>query len=121
MSIFSTIFGKDDSKKKEPSLIDQIFSSTSLLEQKSEMLNDSWAEQKGRIKEISAEMRLFTDSNEIAAAKFEQDILGKLTAVSTACDGAISGKQNAKITLDRQLNELVTSVHSRTSIEKRKA
>lgn len=54
--------------------------------------------------------------NDIAAAKFEQDIFCKITAVSSLCDGVIAGNDSAD--LKKQLSSLEFLLKQRASMSK---
>lgn len=86
-----------------------------LLVQKTEYLNDSYSKEIDCIKKISEEVKCLTPQDDIASAKFEQDILGKITAVSSACDAVIAGKKEGGI--DKALSSLQTSVTSRIGMQ----
>ena len=100
--LVSGLFKTDlsDAQKNQstiPTLLEQIITSMDLLAQKASSLNDSWAEEKEKIIETSQEVRHLQKSDGITAAKFEQDILGKITALSSACDSAIAGNKDAEV------------------------
>ena len=87
-----------------------------LLAQKSSSLNDSWSEEKGKIVSAAEEVRHLQRSDGITAAKFEQDILGKITALSSACDSAIAGNKDSEV--KKQLTSLLLSLSQRKSVDK---
>lgn len=114
-NIFS---GRTEEKKSDrPTLIDQIIQSMDLLLQKTDSLNDTYAEEKSALNKIFGEVKSFSPVQDIASAKYEQDILGKITATSTECDAVISGKQGAN--LKKPIAALQISVTSRLSIQER--
>ena len=82
---------KESAKSTSPSLVDQIRTQMELLVEKSGNFNDLYSVEKRQIIQLSGEASLMEESNEILAAKLEQDILGRITAVSSACDLALSG------------------------------
>ena len=84
-------FFKKDEKSSGPSLVEQINSQMKLLVEKSGILNDQFESEKNEIASIALEAADLGESKEILAAKLEQDILGRITAVSSACDLALSG------------------------------
>ncbi len=81
------------------------------LVQKAATLNDSWQEQKTALVQIQQITDTFVLSNEIASAKMEQDILGKITAVSSSCDRVIAG--NKDVDFAAQVQALQTVVNQR--------
>ena len=97
-----------------PTLLEQIITSMDLLAQKASSLNDSWAEEKEKIIETSQEVRHLQKSDGITAAKFEQDILGKITALSSACDSAIAGNKDAEV--KKMLASLLLSIGQRKAV-----
>ncbi len=111
--IISTLFNKkeDDEGQKQISLIEQIRLSMNNLVQKTDSLNDSWQEEKASIKAIYEATLTMKPCQEILGSKFEQDILGYITAVSSACDGVIAGKQD--VDFKGKLHSLQTSVNQR--------
>ena len=111
--LVSGLFKTDlsDAEKNQstiPTLLEQIITSMALLAQKASSLNDSWAEEKEKIIETSQEVRHLQKSDGITAAKFEQDILGKITALSSACDSAIAGNKDAEV--KKMLASLLLSI-----------
>ncbi|MBO4386624.1 MAG: hypothetical protein J5817_06345, partial [Treponema sp.] len=100
-----------------PTLLEQIVTSMTLLVQKTGTLNDSWAGEKEQIAGLLAEVEQMEDSDDILAAKFEQDILGKITALSSACDCAIAGKKDADV--EKALAALASSVNQRKAVKMR--
>ncbi len=119
--IISGLFGKADDDKSEfpsfPTLLEQIVTSMTLLVQKAGTLNDSWTGEKEQIAGLLAEVEQMEDSDDILAAKFEQDILGKITALSSACDCAIAGKKDADV--EKALAALASSVNQRKAVKMR--
>ena len=85
-----------------------------LFSQKAQTLNDSWTQEKETVDKLCNTVKTFTESQEIIAAKFEQDILGKITAASSACDAAIAGKPDNDF--KAQLRSLETSINQRASM-----
>ena len=97
--LFSNIFKSRKNAKKTASasgqtLVSQINRSVGQLLQKADSLNESWENERNILKEIANEVKNFVPENDILSAKFEQDILGKITACSSACDRVIAGKQS---------------------------
>lgn len=117
--LVSGLFKTDlsDAEKNQstiPTLLEQIITSMDLLAQKASSLNDSWAEEKEKIIETSQEVRHLQKSDGITAAKFEQDILGKITALSSACDSAIAGNKDAEV--KKMLASLLLSIGQRKAV-----
>jgi len=119
--IISGLFGKPEDDKDEfpafPTLLEQIVTSMRLLFQKSGTLNDSWADEKEQISKLLDEVENMEVADGILAAKFEQDILGKITALSSACDSAIAGNKDAEV--KKTLASLVSSVNQRSAVKNR--
>ena len=119
--IISGLFGKSEEYKEAlpsfPTLLEQIVSSMKLLLAKSGTMNDSWAEEKEQIARLVDEVEHMEETDGILAAKFEQDILGKITALSSACDCAIAGKKNADV--KKALAALLSSVNQRVAVKNR--
>ena len=90
-------FFKKDEKSSGPSLVEQINSQMKLLVEKSGILNDQFESEKNEIASIALEAADLGESKEILAAKLEQDILGRITAVSSACELAIAGKSRENV------------------------
>ena len=84
------------------------------LVHKAQTLNSSWQKEKDTLQMLMQTISGFVLSDEIASAKMEQDILGKITAVSSACDRAIAG--NSDVDLSAQVQSLVTAVNQRKAI-----
>jgi len=117
-NIFSKSFKQSEKSKKEDEancvLLKQIASSMEELCSKAQMMNDSCKEQKDNIQSIKAELNELTGLSNITAAKMEQDILGKITAVSSSCDTVLSGGTNED--LKKQLSSLMSSVNQRKAL-----
>ena len=88
--------------------------SMALLLNKSQTLNSSWQKEKDCLQEIMQTISTFVLSNEIASAKMEQDILSKITAVSSACDRVIAGSKD--VDFSAQVQALATAVNQRKAI-----
>ena len=85
-------FSKKGKMEGESGLLDQINFSMDLLVQKSRNLNSQFEDEKKQIAEIADTARTIRDSGVIFSAKLEQDILGKITAVSSVCDAVLAGR-----------------------------
>ncbi|MBQ0040212.1 MAG: hypothetical protein KBS64_07295 [Treponema sp.] len=109
-----SIFGKEEAKPSRPSLVDQINVHMNLLVQKSGILNDQFAKEKADIAAIAAEASALKESKEILAAKLEQDILGRITAVSSACELAIAGKQPENV--KKEISSLKAKMSQRSAL-----
>lgn len=88
------MFSGDQKKSTEPTLLERIISAMAVLETKSELLNSSFDAEKKEIVSLKNEVENIEDSAEIAIAKVETQILGEITAVSSACDLALTGRDN---------------------------
>lgn len=96
-------------------LTQQIASSMELLVQKTEYLGENFSSETESIKKISEQVKTLTPLDDIASAKYEQDILGKITAVSSACNSVIAGKHGANIA--KALSSLQAAVTSRLGMQ----
>ena len=94
--IISGLFGKSEEDKEA------LPSFPTLLEQ---------------IARLVDEVEHMEETDGILAAKFEQDILGKITALSSACDCAIAGKKDADV--KKALAALLSSVNQRIAVKNR--
>lgn len=118
MGVLETIkgvFGRKDEELTTVSLCQQINSSMELLLQKSGNLNDSFEEEKAEIAKLKEEVEKLGPSKEILAAKLEQDILGRLTTVSFACDKALMGKDDGEV--KKSLYHLKTGIQQRLQLQ----
>lgn len=91
------LFQKSGNKKENSDLLERIDLSMNLLVQKSQNLNSQFDEEKKQIAELAEEAKKIAGSNEIFSAKLEQDILGNITAVSSACDSVLSGSNESAV------------------------
>lgn len=115
--IFDKIFKKSEEKNSEPSLIDKINSYMDLLLQKSSMLNSDYDAEKQLIVELVEETKAFKIiDKDIFSAKLEQDILGKITTASSACESSLVGKDHD--TLKAAIAALKTVINQRTALSK---
>ncbi len=106
---------KSAGENPDDSLLSRINFSMDLLVQKSQNLGEQFAGQKKEIEEIAAEAKKIRQSDEIFSAKLEQDILGNITAVSSACDDMLSGRE---ISAEKNpLASLKTSVSQRRALK----
>lgn len=112
---FSSLFAKKEKKPSGPSLVDQINYQMKLLVEKSGNLNDLYEAEKKSIFNLSQEAAGIQESDEILAAKLEQDILGRITAVSSACELAIAGKQPDAV--KREINSLKAKLSQRSALK----
>lgn len=116
-NFFNGIFGKEKKEEKKsafPSLVEQIRIQMNLLVEKSGNLNDQFAEEKRDIVLLAGEASFMEQSQEILAAKLEQDILGRITAVSSACDFALSDKEN---TVKKEIASLKAKMSQRCALK----
>lgn len=91
------LFQKSGKKNENSGLLDRINLSMNLLVQKSQNLNSQFDEEKKQIAELAEEAKKLAGSPEIFSAKLEQDILGNITAVSSACDSVLSGSNESAV------------------------
>ena len=105
---------KESAKSTSPSLVDQIRTQMELLVEKSGNLNDLYSVEKRQIIQLSGEASLMEESNEILAAKLEQDILGRITAVSSACELAIAGKSRENV--KKEISALKAKMGQRSAL-----
>lgn len=107
-------FFKKDEKSSGPSLVEQINSQMKLLVEKSGILNDQFESEKNEIASIALEAADLCESKEILAAKLEQDILGRITAVSSACELAIAGKSRENV--KKEISALKAKMGQRSAL-----
>lgn len=107
-------FFKEDEKSSGPSLVEQINSQMKLLVEKSGILNDQFESEKNEIASIALEAADLGESKEILAAKLEQDILGRITAVSSACELAIAGKSRENV--KKEISALKAKMGQRSAL-----
>ena len=107
-------FFKKDEKSSGPSLVEQINSQMKLLVEKSGILNDQFESEKNEIVSIALEAADLGESKEILAAKLEQDILGRITAVSSACELAIAGKSRENV--KKEISALKAKMGQRSAL-----
>ena len=117
---FSGLFKAKETDKKSagkgfPPLTEQIVHSMDLLVQKTDSLNDTYEVEKTALKRIFASVQTFVTVDDIASAKYEQEILGRITKVSSACDAAIVGKPGADIA--SAIGDLQSAVTSRLGMQ----
>lgn len=117
VSFFERWFAKKKSttKQKEPSLLSQIGSSMELLLLKAGSLTGNAINEKNRIVALSETAAKLRPLEEIAAVKFEQDILGRITAVSSACDTVLAGKDTDD--LNHAIDALAHIIGQRKNLE----
>ena len=115
-NIMKRIFSKKEEKPSGPSLVEQINRHMSLLVDKSGNLNDSFESEKAEIAVIAKEAASIEESKEILAAKLEQDILGRVTAVSSACELAIAGKATCE-TVKKEIVSLKAKMGQRSALK----
>ena len=103
-NLFKNLFSRSkkhsnssEEKNNLPSLLSQIQATVGILEQKTSFLKEDHAEEKEALLSVIAECKSFKESEEISAAKFEQDILGKITAVSSSLDAVLAGNENSSL------------------------
>lgn len=114
--VLTAIIGNSDkNENKQPTLVEEISNSMQILVQKSDTLNDSWQTEKQILQELEEEVKSISTKNEILSAKFEQDILGQITAVSTSCDRALFDKENSDFSA--QVKSLQTLIKQRKAME----
>ncbi len=112
---FARLFSKEDDKKNMQLAVEAVQNITnalSVLSQKVSTLNDSFNESKQSVASLMAQAQAFIPQNEIAAAKCEQNILGAITACSSACDSVLAGGDVQEF--KKQLSALATLVTQRS-------
>ena len=107
-------FFKKDEKSSGPSLVEQINSQMKLLVEKSGILNDQFESEKNEIASFALVAADLGESKEILAAKLEQDILGRITAVSSACELAIAGKSRENV--KKEISALKAKMGQRSAL-----
>lgn len=115
--IFDRLFKKSEEKNNEPSLIDKINLYMDLLLQKSSMLNNDYETEKQLIVDLAEEAKAFKIiDKDIFSAKLEQEILGKITTASSACEASLVGKGDDN--LKEAVASLKTVINQRTALSK---
>lgn len=121
-NLFSRLFRKKSDKRIavkgniSTSLVERINSSMDLLVMKSVNLNEQWNSERETILKLRDDAKKFVEVDEILAAKFEQDILGSITALSSSCDAALAGKSDADV--KKSLAALSSVISQRLSLQK---
>nr|WP_318710518.1 hypothetical protein [uncultured Treponema sp.] len=115
-NIIKSIFSKKEEKPSGPSLVEEINRHMTLLVEKSGNLNETFETEKSEIGAIAREAALIKESKEILAAKLEQDILGRITAVSSACELAIAGKATSE-TVKKEIVSLKAKMNQRSALK----
>ena len=95
-------------------LLERINFSMDLLVQKSRNLNSQFEDEKQQIADIANTARTIRESSVIFSAKLEQDILGKITAVSSVCDAVLAGRPNK--TMKQSIESLKAAVSQRLAL-----
>ncbi|MCQ2241379.1 hypothetical protein [Treponema sp.] len=114
-NIIKNIFSKKEEKSSGPSLVEEINRHMTLLVEKSGNLNENFESEKAEIASIAKEAASIKESKEILAAKLEQDILGRITAVSSACELAIAGKSNDSV--KKEISSLKAKMNQRSALK----
>lgn len=96
-------------------LITQLKSSSERLSLKVSAMKDSFAEEKKIIENIAVELGNIHPVKDVNASKAEQDILVKITSVSSLIDGVIAGSDPSEF--KKQLTVLYTAVKQRKQFE----
>ena len=116
--IFESLFGKSKRQKQNMEqaavLLQKICSSMGELKNKAAALNDESKKERETIAELNSTVKTIKPSTEITAAKFETDILGKITEVSSAWDTVLSGGNSEG--LKKTLSSLEFQVKQRMSL-----
>jgi len=98
------------------SAVKQICDLMETLSFKSSSLNSSNEDILQQVNSVMKIVKEIKPLNDIAAAKFEQDIFCKITAVSSLCDSVIAGNDSAD--LKKQLSSLEFLLKQRASMSK---
>lgn len=114
-----SLFNKDSKSEKtsslDISLIERIVSTMETLNLKSTNLNDSFSEEKTKIAQINDLVKSFVMVDEIQAAKLEQEILGKITVLSFACDSVLAGGEANQV--KQALSALNINIQQRLDLQ----
>lgn len=97
------------------SFLSQIKNSSQMLTLKASSLNDSFAEEKKRIAAVAEEIAGISSIKDVNASKSEQDILVKLTSVSSLMNEVIAGGNADEF--KKKLTVLETTVKQRKQFE----
>ena len=116
VDIFKKIGNKKPQVPETSPLLEQIKSQMDLMVQRSVALPEAYADQKAKIQKIFDTVKVWKLQQEIASAKYEQDILGRLTAASRAMDTVLAGKENPEFIT--ALDALEHQVGQRENLEK---
>lgn len=110
------IKGSGKSKNNEDNcvLLKQIVSSMQELNTKALCMNDSFSEEKESILRLAENVKELKGLDNITAAKMEQDILCRITMVSSGCDTVLSGGSGEE--LKKQLTALISSYNQRKAL-----
>ena len=92
-------------------LIKQIRDSLGMLNLKANSLNENFVEQKKLISFLAEDVKYLSPVDSAGAVKLEQDILGAITATSSACDTLLSGSDGLE--LKKQLGSLENLIKQR--------
>lgn len=90
------------------------------LVNKAASLNETYSAEKEKITNLTENIKKFTPVKDIAAIKLEQNIIWKMTEVSSACGSALAGKQMAASELKTKLKELEKLIDQRKAFEAQK-
>ncbi|MCI5829694.1 MAG: hypothetical protein UHY90_03600 [Treponema sp.] len=115
--LIKNIFSKkEEEKKTEPSIVDEIKKHMGLLAEKCQILNESFEEEKKEILALKAEADSIEESREILAAKLEPEVLGRITSVSSVCELAIAGKESPQ-SLKKEIASLKAKMNQRSALK----
>lgn len=115
MGFFASLFGKKKKPEESFGLTAELRVQAEHFELKSDGLNESYAEEKKLIKSICQDIKELVPVDDLNGRKFEQDIMFKLSAANSLCDGAIAGRDQGEFA--KSLSALDLSVKQRKHFE----
>lgn len=118
LSYFAPIhFSEEDTQEDEQAfaLIKQIRISMQTLTLKASSLNANYTVEKSQLFSFSEAVDSLSAVEDIAVVKMEQDILAKVTAVSSACDSVLAGGDGTEF--KKQIASLEVLIKQRATLK----
>lgn len=104
-------FRKENQKQSEKAVV-QMCNQFETLAFKATSLNESYIEQKNLIESLRDQVKNIVPLTDIGAAKIEQDIICKITMVSSLCDSVIAGNDGTEFVKQVQALEVLVKQRS---------
>ena len=114
LAFFSDGFFRNKKKAPSRTLLSDVCSSIKAFALRVAALNDSYDSEKQLAAALAADAAGFEPLRNINAAKFEQDILIKITEASSACNAVVASGQDGEF--KKQLAALEMLVRQRKSM-----